>query len=67
MPLPQQFTEQEVTALLDSPTIITYVTGGVQVEKAGIRGFGQTISEAAADWGRKFAKGICLPKDISNP
>jgi hypothetical protein len=63
---PTHFTGPEVLALLDSPAILTYpAAGGMQIEKAGIIGFGPTIPEAAADWGRKFSLGIVLPKDTS--
>jgi hypothetical protein len=66
MPTPTHFTGPEVLALLDSPAILTYPRdGGVRIEKAGIIGFGLTIPEAAADWGRKFSLGIVLPKDTS--
>jgi len=61
---PRQFTEEEVVALLDSPTIITHLTVGVQVKKAGVVGFGLTIQEAAADWGRKFSEGINHPPKV---
>jgi hypothetical protein len=64
MSSPPHFTGPEVLALLDSPVTITYpIGGGVQIEKAGIIGIGPTASEAAADWGRKFALGVVLPKD----
>jgi hypothetical protein len=57
------FTVQEVLAMLNSPAILTYPKGrGVQVEKADVVGFGLTVSEAADDWGRRFAKMIALPK-----
>ncbi|HEV3435822.1 MAG TPA: hypothetical protein VG122_00590 [Gemmata sp.] len=61
---PTHFTGPEVVALLDAPAILSYPTGGgVQIEKAGIIGFGLTVPEAAADWGHKFAKMIAFPKD----
>jgi hypothetical protein len=64
MSFPSHFTDAEIIALLDSATILSHIVGGsVQIEKAGIIGTGSTISEAAADWGQKFALGIALPKD----
>jgi hypothetical protein len=66
MPTPTHFTGPEVLALLDSPAILAYPAGGgMQIKKAGIIGFGLTIPEAAADWGRKFSQGIVLPKDTT--
>ena len=63
MSKPTHFTGPEVVTMLDAPAILTYpVGGGVQVEKAGVIGFGLTVQEAAADWGRKFAKMVALPK-----
>jgi hypothetical protein len=57
------FTVQEVLAMFDSLAVLSYPTdGGVQVLKAGVIGFGLTVSEAVADWGRRFAQMIALPK-----
>lgn len=64
---PTHFTGPEVVALLDAPAILTYPWGGgVLVEKAGVTGFGQTVPEAAADWGRNFARMVALPKAPSS-
>lgn len=61
---PAYFTAQEVLAMLDGPGAWTRTPdGGVRVEKAGVVGFGPTLADATADWGSKFAKMICRPKD----
>jgi len=64
---PTHYSGPEVVALLDAPAILSYpANGGVHVEKAGVIGFGLTVPEAAADWGRKFAKMVALPKAPSS-
>jgi hypothetical protein len=58
------FSGRNVLTLLDAPTSMTYPRGGgVRVEKAGIGGVGPTPVDAAADWGRNFARIVVLPND----
>jgi hypothetical protein len=45
----KHFAPSEVVALFDAAAILTYpIGGGVQVEKAGITGFGLTLGDATA-------------------
>jgi hypothetical protein len=63
MPPPTYFTALEVAVMFDEPAILTYPEcGGVQVDKAGISGFGSTVKDATVDWGHKFARMVTLPK-----
>lgn len=58
------FNARNVLTLLDAPTSVTYPRkGGVRVDKAGIGGVGPTPVDAAADWGRNFARIVVLPND----
>ena len=60
------FSGRNVLTLLDAPTSMTYPRGGgVRVDKAGIGGVGPTPVEAAADWGRNFARIVVLPNDAA--
>jgi hypothetical protein len=59
---PVYFTVEEVRAMLDGPETWTHTPdGGVQVERAGVVGFGSTLAAATADWSRTFAQMICRP------
>lgn len=60
------FSARNVLTLLDAPTSMTYPRrGGVRVDKAGIGGVGPTPVDAAADWGRNFARIVVLPNDAT--
>ena len=57
------FSEGNILTLLDAPTTLTHPPGGgVKVEKAGLCGEGLTPTDAAADWGLKFAAMVILPE-----
>ncbi|MDB5312371.1 MAG: hypothetical protein JWO38_6573 [Gemmataceae bacterium] len=57
---------QDVLVLIDTPTALTYPQSrDVEVETAGVRGSGPTPADAAADWGRKFAAMVTLPRDMA--
>jgi hypothetical protein len=58
------FSARNVLTLLDAPTSVTYPAGGgVRVDKAGVGGAGRTPVDAAADWCRRFAAMVTLPRD----
>lgn len=60
------FGARDILTLLDAPTSVLYPpAGGVRVEKAGIHGIGRTPVDAAADWGRRFAAMVTLPRGFA--
>jgi hypothetical protein len=63
MDRPGYLTDDEVQGMFDAPTQVERLPGGsVRVEKAGIVGVGETLRDAARDWGSKFAITITRPK-----
>jgi hypothetical protein len=51
----------DVLRMLDARAKVTHPPGGVRVEKAGVAGTGPTLTDAEADWCRKFAEMIARP------
>lgn len=60
------FSARDVVALLDAESSVTLGrSGSMRVEKAGIKGTGQSPADAAADWCRQFAEMVTLPREVS--
>jgi hypothetical protein len=61
------FSARNVITLLDAPTRVTYAQdGGVRVEKGGVGGAGPTPVDAVADWCRRFAAMVILPRGMAD-
>lgn len=62
----EYFSARNILTLLDAPATLTYPTGGgVRFEKGGVDGTGPTPVAAAADWGRRFAAMVTLPRGMA--